>query len=188
MEVLREATIRMPQQIGGAITIVGVLVIGNAAVSAGLASPITIVIVALTTIGSFATPAYNTAIAFRMLRFPIIILAGMFGLYGIMFGIIFIVNHMLSLRSFGVPYLSPFAPAYWQGLKDTLVRSPLWSMRQRPAMFHPLNSTRVGERVSRLGKAPSNTLDPHRVGNERMRVSDGGPTSDHGDSSSGDSH
>lgn len=76
MEVLREATIRLPQMIGGALSIVGVLVIGQAAVSAGLASPTTVVIVAITTIGSFATPAYNAAISSRMLRFPLIILVG----------------------------------------------------------------------------------------------------------------
>lgn len=188
MEVLREATIRMPQQVGGAISIVGVLVIGNAAVAAGLANPITIVIVALTTIGSFATPAYNMAIAFRMLRFPMIILAGLFGLYGIMIGIIFIVNHMVSLRSFGVPYLSPLATSDWQGLKDTLIRGPLWAMRQRPVMLHPLNNKRVGERVERLKKAPSNTLDPHQVGNERAEMTDGEPTPDHSDSNNGDHH
>ncbi|CCQ94108.1 GerA spore germination protein [[Clostridium] ultunense Esp] len=111
MEVLREATIRLPQQIGGALSIVGVLVIGQAAVSAGFASPITVVIIAMATIGSFATPAYNAAIAFRMLRFPILILSGIFGLFGVMVGFIFITNHLLSLKSFGVPYLSLWFPS-----------------------------------------------------------------------------
>jgi spore germination protein KA len=70
MEVLREATLRLPQQVGGALSIVGVLVVGQAAVAAGFISPITVVIIALTTIGSFATPAYNAALALRLLRFP----------------------------------------------------------------------------------------------------------------------
>ncbi|MCL6627651.1 MAG: spore germination protein, partial [Alicyclobacillus shizuokensis] len=69
MEVLREATLRLPQQVGGALSIVGVLIVGQSAVAAGFASPITVVIIALTTIGSFATPAYNAAIALRILRF-----------------------------------------------------------------------------------------------------------------------
>lgn len=141
MEVLREATIRMPQMIGGALSIVGVLVIGQAAVSAGLASPITVVIVALTTIGSFATPAFNAAIALRMLRFPLIILAGMFGLYGIMIGSILIANHLLFLESFGIPYLSPIVPMKWQDFKDTLIRAPLWWMRRRPSFLHTKDST-----------------------------------------------
>ncbi|AIQ28076.1 spore gernimation protein GerA [Paenibacillus sp. FSL P4-0081] len=147
MEVLREATIRLPQMIGGALSIVGVLVIGQAAVGAGLASPITVVIVALTTIGSFATPAYNAAIALRMLRFPLIILAGMFGLYGVMIGTILILNHLLFLESFGVPYMSPFIPGKWRDLKDTLVRVPLWWMRRRPSFLHAQNSDRLSRNV-----------------------------------------
>lgn len=142
MEVLREATIRMPQQVGGAISIVGVLVIGQAAVQAGFASPVTIVVVALTTIGSFATPAYNAAIALRMLKFPLLLLSGLFGLYGIMIGLLFIVNHMLALRSFGVPYLSPAVPSNSQGLKDTLIRGPLWWMQVRPDFLDPPNRKR----------------------------------------------
>lgn len=143
MEVLREATIRLPQMIGGALSIVGVLVIGQAAVGAGLASPITVVIVALTTIGSFATPAYNAAIALRMLRFPLIILAGMFGLYGVMIGTILILNHLLFLESFGVPYMSPYIPGKWRDLKDTLVRAPLWWMRRRPSFLHAKDTNRL---------------------------------------------
>ncbi|WP_310550863.1 spore germination protein [Paenibacillus glufosinatiresistens] len=143
MEVLREATIRMPQMIGGALSIVGVLVIGEAAVSAGLASPITVVIVALTTIGSFATPAYNAAIALRMLRFPLVLLAGLFGLYGVMVGSILICNHLLMLESFGVPYMSPFISGKARDLKDTLIRVPLWWMRKRPSFLHPENRVRV---------------------------------------------
>ncbi|WP_081954737.1 spore germination protein [Paenibacillus graminis] len=143
MEVLREATIRLPQMIGGALSIVGVLVIGQAAVAAGLASPITVVIVALTTIGSFATPAYNAAIALRMLRFPLILLAGMFGLYGVMIGTILIINHLLFLESFSVPYMSPYIPGKWRDWKDSLVRAPLWWMHSRPSFLHTRDNTRL---------------------------------------------
>ncbi|THE12999.1 spore germination protein [Bacillus timonensis] len=137
MEILREATVRMPQQVGGALSIVGVLVIGQAAVLAGFVSPITVVIIALSTIGSFATPSYNAATAFRMLRFPLIILAGTFGLLGLAFGIIFILNHMLSLRSFGVPYMVPVAPGNTSGIKDSLIRAPLRWLKKRPAELQP---------------------------------------------------
>jgi spore germination protein KA len=143
MEVLREATIRMPQMIGGALSIVGVLVVGQAAVSAGLSSPTTVVIVALTTIGSFATPAYNAAIALRMLRFPLIILAGLFGLYGVMIGSVFIINHLLFLESFGVPYMTPYVPTKVRDLKDSLVRAPLWWMRRRPSFLNAPDPTRL---------------------------------------------
>ncbi|MBT2289813.1 spore germination protein [Paenibacillus albidus] len=143
MEVLREATIRLPQMIGGALSIVGVLVVGQAAVAAGLASPTTVVIVALTTIGSFATPAYNAAIALRMLRFPLILMAGLFGLYGVMIGTIAVINHLLVLESFGVPYMTPYVPAVWRDMKDSLVRAPLWWIKRRPSFLHASDPDRL---------------------------------------------
>ncbi|TMV49630.1 spore germination protein [Paenibacillus mesophilus] len=161
MEVLREATIRLPQQVGGALSIVGVLVIGQAAVAAGFASPITVVIIALTTIGSFATPAYNAALALRLLRFPLIILAGIFGLYGVMIGLILIANHLISLKSFGVPYLSPLVPGSYQGMKDLLVRGPLWWMNKRPSFLYPLDATRLSDKtVEQLKQPTDNVMDP----------------------------
>ncbi|GAB6931012.1 spore germination protein [Paenibacillus sp. JCM 10914] len=144
MEVLREATLRLPQQIGGALSIVGVLVVGEAAVAAGFASPITVVVIALTTIGSFATPAYNAAISIRMLRFPILIASGFFGLYGVMLGLIIIVNHLLFLDSFGVPYMNPITPVSKQGFKDTLIRGPIWKFKKRPSFLYTLDDTRIG--------------------------------------------
>lgn len=164
MEVLREATIRLPQQVGGALSIVGVLVIGQAAVSAGFASPITVVIIALTTIGSFATPAYNAALALRLLRFPLIIMAGIFGLYGIMVGLILIVNHLLSLKSFGIPYLSPVVPGNFSGMMDVLIRAPLPSMKKRPSFLNPHDPSRVNPKtVEQLRKPPTNVLDPKNL-------------------------
>lgn len=161
MEVLREATIRLPQQVGGALSIVGVLVIGQAAVAAGFSSPITVVIVALTTIGSFATPAYNVALALRLLRFPLIILAGIFGLYGVMIGLIFIANHLLSLKSFGVPYLSPLVPGNFQGMKDMIIRGPVWWMKRRPPLLFPLDNIRLGGKAKEaLQSPPGDALDP----------------------------
>lgn len=161
MEVLREATIRLPQQIGGALSIVGVLVVGQAAVAAGFASPITVVVIALTTIGSFATPAYNAAFALRMLRFPLIFLSGIFGLYGLVVGLILITNHLLSLRSFGVPYMTPVVPVDFKGMKDLVIRTPFWWMKKRPAYLFPLNSDRLGENmVDTVMQVPSNVLDP----------------------------
>jgi spore germination protein KA len=183
MEVLREATLRLPQQVGGALSIVGVLVIGQAAVSAGFVSPITVVIIALTTIGSFATPAFNVALALRMLRFPLIFLAGIFGLYGVMIGLILIANHMLSLKSFGVPYMSPIVPGNFQGMKDTLARLPLWLMPKRPAFLHTPNDTRMGKKTQGINQVANNTLDPMQVGNERNDGSDELSTSNNDDSS-----
>ncbi|MDF2717237.1 MAG: spore germination protein GerA [Paenibacillus sp.] len=184
MEVLREATIRLPQQVGGALSIVGVLVVGQAAVAAGFVSPITVVIIALTTIGSFATPAYNAALALRLLRFPIIIISGMFGLYGVMLGLIVINNHLLSLKSFGVPYLSPIVPGNFEGMKDTVFRAPLWWMKRRPSMLHTLDHTRVGTKsFNKLEHSKQNTLDPRTAGNgEREGGNNGQSASNNGHS------
>lgn len=187
MEVLREATIRLPQQVGGALSIVGVLVIGQAAVEAGFASPITVVVIALTTIGSFASPAYNAAFALRMLRFPLILMAGMFGLYGIVVGLIIIGNHALSLKSFGVPYLTPAVPGDWQGMKDLLIRGPLWWMNKRPSFLQTPNRTRVGERTIEIKQDPSNTLDPVTAGNRRGQSADGESQGNHRNSGDGSS-
>ncbi|MFP7296607.1 spore germination protein [Neobacillus niacini] len=173
MEILREATVRLPKQVGGALSIVGVLVIGQAAVEAGLSSPITVVVIALTTIGSFATPTYTAAFALRMLRFPIMILAGIFGLYGVMVGIIFIFNHMLSLKSFGVPYMAPVSPENYQGMKDVVIRSPLWWMPKRPGFLQPSNQ-------NRLGQDDNKVLEHNKVGNDqREDAANGGSKGDH---------
>jgi hypothetical protein len=130
-EALREAGIRLPKQVGSAVSIVGALVIGQAAISAGLVSSPMVMVVALTGISSFLIPRFAAGISLRMLRFPMIFLAGTLGLLGIMLGIIGIVVHVCSLRSFGVPYLQPIAPMKVSGLLDTLVRAPVWAMDVR---------------------------------------------------------
>ncbi|MGG3739573.1 spore germination protein [Aeribacillus pallidus] len=143
-EALREAGLRLPKQAGAAVSIVGALVVGEAAVSAGLVSSPMVMVVAITGIASFTIPRFSLAISLRMLRFPMIFLAGTLGLVGIMLGIIVIVVHLCGLRSFGVPYLSPLAPYKPHELKDTLIRAPWWSLRKRPHFTGRYNSTRTG--------------------------------------------
>ncbi|WP_114638745.1 spore germination protein [Desulfofalx alkaliphila] len=131
-EVLREAGIRMPRPVGQAVSIVGALVVGQAAVEAGIVSPLMVIVVALTGIASFVNPVFSLSITMRLLRFPIMILAGTLGLFGVMAAVLVILVHMCGLRSFGVPYLSPLAPYHPQGLKDVLVRVPEWMLDRRP--------------------------------------------------------
>ncbi len=147
-ELLREAGLRLPSALGSTIGIVGGIIIGQAAVSAGLVSPIMVVIVALTAIGSFAIPSYNMAATLRFLRFPLLLLAGAFGLYGVTAGGIVILLHLATLKSFGVPYLSPLAPLTLSGLTDTVVRAPLWQMRYRPLFLRPGDTRRSSKRPS----------------------------------------
>jgi len=130
-EALREAGARLPKQIGSAVSIVGALVIGQAAISAGIVSAPMVMVVAITGIASFMAPRYTIGIPIRLLRFPIMFLAGMAGLLGVILGVIVILNHLLSLRSFGVPYMAPLAPTSMRGLKDVLWRAPRWMLNRR---------------------------------------------------------
>ncbi len=131
-EGLREAGLRMPRPTGQAVSIVGALVIGQAAVDAGIVSSPMVIIVALTGIAAFVIPDYSLANAIRFLRFPMMILAGTLGFYGILLGAIFLQIHISRLRSFGVPYFSPVAPLDIDGLKDVVIRAPWWAMVNRP--------------------------------------------------------
>lgn len=131
-EALREAGIRLPKQVGSAVSIVGALVIGQAATAAGLVSSPMVMVVALTGIASFMIPHYSTGVSFRLLRFPLMILAGILGLLGVVLGMITIVIHLCTLRSFGVPYMTPLAPMKTRDMKDVLVRAPWWMLKTRP--------------------------------------------------------
>lgn len=141
-EALREAGVRLPKQVGAAVSIVGALVIGQAAVQAGLVSAPMVIVVAITGISSFMVPHYTQGIALRMLRFPIMFLAGLMGLLGIMLGGITIVVHLCTLRSFGVPYLQPVAPMKGRDLQDALIRAPWWTMDTRPRLTGEFNRYR----------------------------------------------
>lgn len=131
-EVIREAGVRMPRVIGPAISIVGALVLGQAAVQAGLVSGAMVIVVSFTAISNFVIPAFSMGAAVRLIRFVLMILAGTLGLFGVLVGLIPIIVHLISLRSFGVPYLMPFSPLIISNLKDYIVRFPWWAMRTRP--------------------------------------------------------
>lgn len=131
-EILREAGVRMPRAVGGTISIVGGLVIGQAAVEAGLVSNFMVIVVALTAISSFVSPVYSFASAPRILRFVVILAAAIFGLYGVILFMIILVGHLASLRSFGVGYLAPVAPISVKDQKDIFFRAPAWLMSKKP--------------------------------------------------------
>ncbi|AWB46742.1 spore germination protein [Paenibacillus sp. CAA11] len=134
-EVIREAGVRMPRAIGPAISIVGALVLGQAAVQAGLVSAAMVIVVSFTAISNFVLPAINMASAVRLLRFALMLLAGTLGLFGILVGLVPILVHLVSIRSFGVPYMVPLAPLDWSNMKDFIVRLPWWRMKTRPVII-----------------------------------------------------
>ncbi|HOJ83751.1 MAG TPA: spore germination protein, partial [Bacillota bacterium] len=134
-EMLREAGLRLPPAIGPAISIVGALILGDAAIRAGLVSPGVVIVVALTAIAGFTTPAFSLSIAFRLIRFAFTIFGATFGLFGLQFALLLTLVHLCSLRTFGVPYLSPLAPLILSDLKDSFIAFWWWGMRTRPKLI-----------------------------------------------------
>lgn len=145
MEIIREAGTRVSGPIGSTIGIVGGLIIGQAAVEAGIVSNLMIILVAITTIASFAIPSYELTAALRLCKYIFIVLAGILGLYGIMLGIVLLGSHMVVLNSFGVPFASPYAGlGVEQGdLKDTVVKAPVQRLWMRPGFTNPQNKMRM---------------------------------------------
>ncbi|NLV87994.1 MAG: spore germination protein, partial [Tissierellia bacterium] len=145
LELLRESGTRISGPIGTTVGIVGGLIIGQAAVEAGIVSPLMIIIVAVTTISSFAIPSYELGVGFRLWRFILIACASVLGLYGIVLGIIVLLTHLVRLNSFGVPYTSPYSGlGISEGeLKDTLIKAPTQHLQQRPSFTSPRNKIRM---------------------------------------------
>ncbi len=132
-ELLREAGVRMPRPVGQAVSIVGALVLGEAAIRAGIAGAPMIIVTAITAICSFILTPYNGLLPFA--RFALLIAANVLGLLGISLVTAAGLVHLCSLKSFGVPFMSPFAPLSLSGLKDTVIRAPIWSMFTRPKVL-----------------------------------------------------
>ncbi|MEG6521323.1 spore germination protein [Desulfotomaculum sp. 1211_IL3151] len=154
-ETLREAGIRLPAPVGQAVSIVGALIIGQAAVQANIVSPLMVIVVAFTGIATMTLPQFSLGISVRMLRFPLMISAAFLGLFGVIIGLLAILLHLCSLRSFGVAYLSPLAPFNLQGLMDTLIVAPHWSRRLRPATL--VQNNRIAMGTNQKPKPPDNS-------------------------------
>lgn len=151
-EIIKEAGIRLPRPIGQTISIVGALVIGEAAVSAGLIGAPMVIVVSLTAISSFIVPTQNDA--GTLLRIIFILLAGFMGAYGVIIGLLALLLHLSSLRSFGTPYLSPLAPFNSKDLKDTFIREPLWDQITRPKDINQQDKEHLSH--NQMPKPPSN--------------------------------
>lgn len=131
-ELIREAGLRVPGAIGSTIGIVGGLILGQAAVSANVASPIMIIIVAITALGSFTVPSFSMSFSIRVNRFMYIILGAIAGFLGIALGLFMNSLVLASSKSFGVPFLTPFAPVTNGRTSDKLTRKPIWKLEERP--------------------------------------------------------
>ncbi|MCR2804027.1 spore germination protein [Paenibacillus soyae] len=134
IEILREAGIRLPKPVGPAMGIVGGLIIGDAAVQAGIVSPFLVIVVAVTAISSFSIPIYSAGLSLRLLRFVGMLFAAFLGMYGTILFFLLLCSHLTKLKSFGVPYLTPVSPFRLRDWKDLFFRAPLALMKRRPAM------------------------------------------------------
>ena len=143
-ELLREAGVRMPGQIGNTIGIVGGLIIGQAAVTANLVSPMVVIVVAMTALCSFSIPNEEFAEACRLVKFGMILCSSFFGIAGFVFAWFLLLSHLARLKSFGIPYLMPFVSDEVNGMtgwKDSVIKLPPWMMKRRPVF------TKRGERI-----------------------------------------
>jgi len=131
-ELIREAGIRVPGAIGSTIGIVGGLILGQAAVMANIVSPVMIIIVAITALGSFSVPSFSMSFSIRLIRFAYIILGAVAGFLGIALGLVLNSLLLASSKSFGVPFLTPFGPVTKDKYADKLVRQPIWKQEKRP--------------------------------------------------------
>jgi spore germination protein KA len=130
-ELILEAGIRRPGPLGPTLGIIGALILGQAAVAANIVSPILIIIVAVTGIGSFAIPNFGLGLSYRLLRFIFIFLASMAGFLGITFGLFIYGVWSCSVKSFGVPFMTPVGPKTSSNFLVQFMRSPIWKQEKR---------------------------------------------------------
>jgi spore germination protein len=146
LEVFQEAIVRLPQRLSGAATMLGAFMVGTTIVQAGLINPLLVVVVAVTAISSYSMPSYPFNLALRWLRIPMLALASILGLYGVIIGILAVTTHACSLRSFGESYIGGlFDINLLSDWKDGVVRLPAKLLRKRPKEFGSKDQTRGGE-------------------------------------------
>ncbi|MBI0579582.1 spore germination protein [Neobacillus cucumis] len=160
-ELIREAGMRMPKTLGGGVvTILGLVLVGQAGVQAGIVGPVLAIVMIVTSLTSFILPNYRFHQVIRFAGFPILLLAGLFGFMGIIVALMFGLTHLVSLRSFGVPYFSPVSPSRKEGWKDVFIRAPWWAMDTRPPGLDIENIARAGaENYSKLPNKEKGTKD-----------------------------
>lgn len=152
IELLRESGARLPTKIGQTIGIVGGVVVGTAAVEAGITSNVLIIFVALSALASFSAPNYLMGTAARAIRFPMIILGGVLGMVGLAFGLCFLVIHLLKITSLGRPYLSPVYPLRFQDFNKALFRLPPQFENKRFKSYRPKELIRYSREKAKQKK------------------------------------
>ncbi len=144
LETLKEASIRMPKYVGMSLSVVGALVLGETAVSAGFLSTPTIIIVAFSGICMYTVPAFVETGS--LLRWLFLLVAGSVGPFGIVLLAAFLLYYLLSSDAFGAPMLSPFSPLVMRDLRDSVVKYDMLSLTKRPKFLGSKNKIRLKEK------------------------------------------
>ncbi len=134
-DIIREASLRIPKALGNTVSIVGALILGEAAVKAGIVGAPIIIIVAFSGISLFSIPSLELNTAIVVIKYIMLILAAIFGVIGIVNGMLFLAVYMVSRRSFGVPYMYPIAPFNLKRNEDTIIRTPIWKLDKNFKLF-----------------------------------------------------
>ncbi|MGE5529533.1 MAG: spore germination protein [Patescibacteria group bacterium] len=148
VEIFREGSLRLPTTVSQTLGVTAGIVLGLAAVGAGLVSNATLVVVVVTAIASYSGPNYEIGLSWRILRFVLIFAGAALGLFGLTVAGIIILTHAAIQNSFGVGYLSPWSPLLPHGLIDTVLRRPVW-MGRRLGVYHPSDRRRYAGRGGR---------------------------------------
>lgn len=152
IELLREAGARLPTKVGQTIGIVGGIVIGTASVEAGLTSNVLLILIALAALASFTTPVYRMGNTIRLLRFPFLFFAHLWGLVGIVFCFCILITHLIRLTSLGSPFLAPFYPPRMVDMKDSLIRLPFEDRAMRPQFLRTKHPFRFSKKKANMKK------------------------------------
>lgn len=140
-EILNEASVRMPKYLGMALSIIGAIILGETAVEAGLISPPTILVVAISGITIYTVPDQTATTSLLRLIFTII--GGLVGFYGLMIASVFTIAYMAGIENYGAPYLAPYGPRIKEDQKDGIIKANLEEMVERPRSFPNKNRVRI---------------------------------------------
>lgn len=138
LEIIKEASLRMPTKTGQTLGVIGGIVVGEAAVQAGFASQVLIVLVGISAIASFLVPNYSLTKSHTLIQFFLLVFSNFLGIFGVILGLVVILAHLNGLASLTQPYLAPVAPFHWKDWKDLFIRAPLPSIKTRPEYLEPL--------------------------------------------------
>ena len=139
-QILYEVSLRLPSYLGLATSIVGALILGDTGVNAGLISPPGVIVIALSKIAVYTLP--EEAPQITALQIVFLILGGCLGLLGVIGGMVYIINYLNCIDSYGAPYLAPYSPRVNSDLKDAMIKQSLTKMKKRPMSFSVENKER----------------------------------------------